>query len=183
MHTYPIKEHFNVPLNLNKKLYFLVFLAYTWHRDMFIRTLNPEKKNVLILLDRGNSMTPSELDIGRAIAGFIIDSMNVNDHISLLTLDSELSEAPNQDCVTWSRCSDVTKKALHSHLNSINRMKSFDTVLALKKSKEFLSKRRNEKVHLFFITASKSIKSPDAFLKACQELSKGIIITVGISVS
>ena len=78
------------------------FLAYTWHRDMFIRALNSDKKNVFILLDRGTSLTTSELDIGRSIAGFIIDSLNTNDNVSLLTLDSDLSEAPNQNCGSWS---------------------------------------------------------------------------------
>ena len=149
-----------------------IISAYTWHRDKFIRALDPDKKNVLILLDRGNSLSPSELDIGRAIAGFLIDSLNINDNISLLTLDSDLSIAPNQNCASWSQCSDVTKKALHLHLNSINRMKSFDTALGLQKAKYWL-RQKDEIVHLFFITSSNSIKSSETFVKTCQELSIG----------
>ena len=146
--------------------------AYTWHRDKFIRALDPGKKNVLILLDRGNSLSPTELDIGRAIAGFLIDSLNINDNIALLTLDSDLSVAQNQNCDSWSKCSDVTKRALHMHLNSINRMKSFDTALGLRKAKNWL-KQKDGIVHLFFITSSNSIKSPDTFVQTCQELSTG----------
>lgn len=149
--------------------------AYTWHRDMFVRTLHPEEKNVVILLDRCHSLSTLQLDVGRALAGFIIDSLNVNDHLALLTLDSELSFAQNQNCGIWAPASDVTKKALHLHLSSINRMsyKNYDHIMALRKAKDLMKQRpTKEKIHLFFITTANSLMSPENFVTACEAIAQ-----------
>ena len=52
-------------------------------------------------------------------------------------------------------------------------MMSFDTVLGLRKAKAWLRMQKNQTIHFFFITASNSTKSPDTFVKACQDLSEG----------
>ena len=60
---------------------------------------------------------------------------------------------------------------------------SFDTVLALRKTKSWLRMQENQTVHFFFITASNSIKSPDTFVKACQDLSEGKVASENDDVS
>ena len=151
--------------------------AYTWHRDMFLRSLNPTAKKVMITLDRGSLLSTLQLDIGRAIAGFIINSLSVNDKVSLMTLDSELSMASNQDCQLWSKASEVTKEALHSHLNSINRMSysNYDILWALRKSQLMMTTETevpDQQVDYFIITTANSISSPEKFVKKCEEISK-----------
>lgn len=145
--------------------------AYTWHREMLVRTMVPQSKNVMVVLDRGVSLSSSQIDVGRAIAGFIIESLNLNDNISLLTIDSGLSVAKTSSCGSeWAKATDLTKKALNSHLNSINRLshRVYDHVLALREAK----KRMKSAGHLYFITTATSMSSPKAFAAECEELSR-----------
>ena len=151
---------------------------------MFNQALNPSQKNVMIILDRGNVLSTLQLDIGRSLAGFIIEGLSLDDYVSLLTLDSELLIAPNQDCGHWAKASATTKKSLHSHLNSISRMsyRSYDTIMALNKAKRLMMTDavNHAETHLFFITTSNSIQSLGDFVKTCEDLMKDLDVVLHI---
>ncbi len=145
--------------------------AYTWHREFFIKSLNPQKKSVMILLDRGHHLSTLQLDIGTAIAGFVIDSLSIQDKISLLTLDASINDAGANCSGAWAWGSDVTKKTLHSHLNSINRMsyRNYNHVSALHQARDLFGSE--ELIHMFIISTASSISMPDKFVQTCQELA------------
>ena len=61
--------------------------ASLWHQDVVAATLHPDQKIVIIILDRGSSLSTLQLNVGRAIAIFLLENLNDNDFVSLITLD------------------------------------------------------------------------------------------------
>ena len=146
--------------------------AYNWHRPSFVQSVAPNRKHVLIILDRGNSISTLQLDVGRSIAGYILESLQVPDQVALLTIDSSrINVASNQACGSWARASSLTKKVLRSHLSSINRMsyQRYDHPTALQKANELIQKVSGTKVDLFYITTTKSLHIK-SFLDSYQTL-------------
>ena len=134
--------------------------AYNWHRQAFVQTVAPDRKHVLIILDRGNAISTLQLDVGRSITGYILESLQVPDQVALLTIDSSrINIASNQACGSWAKASSLTKKVLRSHLSSINRMsyQRYDHATALQKANELIQKVLGTKVDLFYITTAKSL--------------------------
>lgn len=145
--------------------------AFNWHLEAFVSTLHPAGKNAIILLDRGHSLSTLQLDVGRAIAGFILESLNEKDHVSLITLDERVSVVDNQNCGHFARATSTTKKAFQSHLNAINRISSysyFDQVQGLHEAEKMVLSK--EKTHLFFISSANAIKSPSQWVQTYEKM-------------
>ena len=150
--------------------------AYNWHRESFVQTVSPHRKHALIILDRGSAISTLFLDIGRSIAGYIIESLQVPDQVALLTIDSSrINIAANQGCGSWAIASSLTKKVVHSHLSSINRMsyQRYDHTVALQKAEDLIQDVSGDNISVFYITTAKSLQNVEKFLDSYQKLQEG----------
>ena len=156
--------------------------AYTWHRPNFVQAIKPSAKNTIIVLDRGVALSNLQLDVGRAIADYIISSLSFKDKLAMLTLDAHITSAPNQACEAWAPATTMTKRVLLSFLQSMNRMsyQRYDHSMALHRVDKLIQQvpSAGEEVHLFFITTAKSVKSQSSFLRTFQELQEKAKLTV-----
>ena len=50
-------------------------------RDIFLSTVQPQRKHVVIIMDHGNSMSSSQLHIAKAIVKHLIASFSENDRV------------------------------------------------------------------------------------------------------
>ncbi|CAL1540838.1 unnamed protein product [Lymnaea stagnalis] len=61
----------------------------TRHRDVFLRTIQPQRKYVVIMMDHGNSMSPTQLLTAKAITKHLIASFSDNDRIGVIGLSNK----------------------------------------------------------------------------------------------
>ena len=65
-----------------KPTYKRSYLSFT--RDVYVRTIHPQRKHVLIMIDHGNSLSSNQLHTGKAVARQILASLSENDRVSLI---------------------------------------------------------------------------------------------------
>lgn len=61
----------------------------TRHRDVFLRTIQPQRKYVVIMMDHGNSMSVTQLRTAKAITKHLIQSFSDNDRIGVFGLSNK----------------------------------------------------------------------------------------------
>ncbi|KAL8604767.1 hypothetical protein ACOMHN_017726 [Nucella lapillus] len=61
----------------------------TRHRDVFLSTIQPQRKHVVIMMDHGNSMSVTQLRTAKAIAKHLIASFSANDRIGVIGLSNK----------------------------------------------------------------------------------------------
>jgi hypothetical protein len=59
---------------------FLIICQFCF-RDVFVSTIQPQRKHVVIMMDHGNSLSPNQLNTAKAIAKHIIRSLSENDRV------------------------------------------------------------------------------------------------------
>ncbi|KAK0046626.1 VWFA and cache domain-containing protein 1 isoform X1 [Biomphalaria pfeifferi] len=59
------------------------------HRDVFLRTIQPQRKYVVIMMDHGNSLSPTQLLTAKAITKHLIASFSDNDRIGVIGLSNK----------------------------------------------------------------------------------------------
>ena len=149
--------------------------AYIWHQDVFSKTFHPGKKNLILILDRGSSLSTLQLNVGRAIAYFLMESLNDQDYISLITLDlnATLARGHSRCNQKMERATSLIKKSLNSHLNKFNQFSAphLDPLNGFHVAKHLIESVNNDgPIDLFFITTANSIKSPSRFIDFYEKL-------------
>ncbi|ESO86641.1 hypothetical protein LOTGIDRAFT_128750, partial [Lottia gigantea] len=72
----------------------------TRHRDVFLSTIQPQRKNVVIMMDHGNSMSKNQLHTAKAIAKHLLGSFSKNDRIGMIGLSSKPTYPRSDACLT-----------------------------------------------------------------------------------
>lgn len=67
-------------------------------RDIYVSTMQPQSKHIVLLIDHGNSLSPTQIHMAKSIAKHLIASFTENDRVSHI---SEMF------CSVFT-CSDVT---------------------------------------------------------------------------
>lgn len=67
-------------------------------RDVFLSTIQPQRKHVVIMMDHGNSMSVTQLRTAKAIAKHLIASFSDNDRVSKESILHLLKVS------SWCRC-------------------------------------------------------------------------------
>ncbi|XP_064624547.1 VWFA and cache domain-containing protein 1-like isoform X2 [Lineus longissimus] len=70
------------------------------HRDVFVSTIQPQRKHVVIMMDHGNSLSPNQLNTAKAIARHIIRSLSENDRVGLIGLSSKATYPRSDGCLS-----------------------------------------------------------------------------------
>ncbi|XP_055956054.1 VWFA and cache domain-containing protein 1 [Patella vulgata] len=71
----------------------------TRHRDVFLSTIQPQRKYVVIVMDHGNSMSPTQLHTAKAIAKHLLGSFSKNDRIGIIGLSSKPTYPRSDPCL------------------------------------------------------------------------------------
>ncbi|XP_012946227.1 VWFA and cache domain-containing protein 1 isoform X2 [Aplysia californica] len=71
----------------------------TRHRDVFLRTIQPQRKYVVIMMDHGNSLSPTQLKTAKAITKHLIASFSDNDRIGVIALSNKPQYPRSDPCL------------------------------------------------------------------------------------
>ncbi|XP_076463028.1 VWFA and cache domain-containing protein 1-like [Babylonia areolata] len=71
----------------------------TRHRDVFLSTIQPQRKHVVIMMDHGNSMSVTQLRTAKAIAKHLIASFSDNDRIGVIGLSNKPMYPRSDPCL------------------------------------------------------------------------------------
>lgn len=69
------------------------------HRNLFYSSVYQRRKNVVVVIDQGNSLSPVQLKIAKAVAKNIINSLNENDQVAVMSVSSDVKFSRNDRCV------------------------------------------------------------------------------------
>ncbi|XP_074642229.1 VWFA and cache domain-containing protein 1-like [Tubulanus polymorphus] len=70
------------------------------HQDVFVSTIQPHRKHVVIVMDHGNSLSHNQLAIAKAIAKQLIHSLSENDRVGIIGLSKEVVYPKKDGCLT-----------------------------------------------------------------------------------
>lgn len=95
-------------------------------RNLYLSSVYPEPKFVVMVIDHGSALSPNQLSIAKAIGKYIISSLSDKDHIGLIALSDELHYAGVGDCFTrgMTRASRQTKFKLSRFIESLTKAKA-----------------------------------------------------------
>ncbi|KAH3694838.1 hypothetical protein DPMN_082279 [Dreissena polymorpha] len=69
------------------------------HRDVYVSTMQPQSKHIVILMDHGNSLSPTQMAMARSIATSLIASFTENDRVAVLGLAADVTFPRDDTCV------------------------------------------------------------------------------------
>ncbi|KAI0241312.1 VWFA and cache domain-containing protein 1 [Lamellibrachia satsuma] len=72
----------------------------TRHREIYVSSVYPQRKNIVIVIDRGNSLSQNQMHTAKAIAKFVLLSLSENDRVAVIGLSSEVSYVHQGDCLS-----------------------------------------------------------------------------------
>ena len=61
------------------------------HRDVFVSTVMPRRKNVVIVIDQGRSLSDYQMAIAKAVAKHVLESLSEEDYVGVLALSDKVS--------------------------------------------------------------------------------------------
>ena len=95
-------------------------------RNLYLSSVYPEPKFVVMVIDHGSALSPNQLSIAKAIGKYIVSSLSDKDHIGLIALSDELHYAGVGDCFTrgMTRANRQTKSKLHRFIDSLTKAKA-----------------------------------------------------------
>ncbi|XP_046344826.2 VWFA and cache domain-containing protein 1-like [Haliotis rufescens] len=71
----------------------------TRHRDVFLSTIQPQRKHVVIVVDHGNAMSITQLRTAKAIALHLLQSFSENDRIAVVGLAGKSTFPRSDSCL------------------------------------------------------------------------------------
>ena len=77
---------------------------------MYVKTVSPGRKHVVIVLDHGNSLSQIQLSIAKAVAKQLLLSLGEDDRVAVLGLSSKV-EYPREDACMNRRLCGLTLEA------------------------------------------------------------------------
>ncbi|XP_013403576.1 VWFA and cache domain-containing protein 1-like [Lingula anatina] len=66
------------------------------HRDVYVNTLQPQTKNVVLVLDQGNSLSSNQLKTVKAVAKHLLGSLSEHDRVGLIGVSNTIGH-PRDD--------------------------------------------------------------------------------------
>lgn len=69
------------------------------HRDVYVSTMQPQSKHIVIMMDHGNSMSPTQLLMAKSIAKNLLSSFTENDRVAVIGLSSDVVYPRDDPCV------------------------------------------------------------------------------------
>ncbi|XP_071440186.1 VWFA and cache domain-containing protein 1 isoform X2 [Hetaerina americana] len=70
----------------------------TRHRDVFLATVQPYSKTVVIIVDHGNSLSKNQLFTAKAVGKHLITLLSYNDKVGLIALSDVVTYPGNENC-------------------------------------------------------------------------------------
>ncbi|KAK3767134.1 hypothetical protein RRG08_018006 [Elysia crispata] len=74
----------------------------TRHRDVFMRTIQPQAKHVVIVMDHGISLSPTQMIIAKAVTKHLIASFSDDDKIAVMGMSNQPKYAQADSCLNHS---------------------------------------------------------------------------------
>jgi len=71
----------------------------TRHRDVLVSSLHPQPKKIVLLIDHGNSLSPTQLSTAKAVAKQILLSLSPYDKVGVIRVSSGVTFARDDNCV------------------------------------------------------------------------------------
>ncbi|XP_054157249.1 VWFA and cache domain-containing protein 1-like [Oppia nitens] len=112
------------------------------HRDIYMATVLPQSKNILLVIDRGSALTAHQLAIAKAIAKYILNSLSLNDKIGLISVSSDIHYPISDSCLTkrLANANYETKYQFQRFIDGLQRTnENTNHVLGLKNAFEMLA--------------------------------------------
>ncbi|XP_064477328.1 VWFA and cache domain-containing protein 1-like [Ornithodoros turicata] len=77
------------------------------HRDMYLATVRPYTKHVVIVIDHGNSLSPNQLMLAKAVGKYVLSVLSHHDKVGLIGLAAE-AHIPQTDSCLMEGMADAT---------------------------------------------------------------------------
>ena len=94
------------------------------HRNVYVSTVQPQPKHIVIVMDHGNSLSPNQLRTAKAIAKHILLSLSEKDRVGVIGLASKVSfpREPDADSCLHNSMVPVTYEASLHFSNFIDKL-------------------------------------------------------------
>ncbi|XP_052058181.1 VWFA and cache domain-containing protein 1-like [Mytilus californianus] len=94
------------------------------HRNVYVSTVQPQSKHLVIVMDHGNSLSPNQLRIAKGIAKHILSSLSEKDRVAVIGLASKVSfpREPDTDSCLHNKMVPVTYEANLHFSNFIDKL-------------------------------------------------------------
>lgn len=111
------------------------------HRDVYLATVRPYTKHVVIVIDHGNSLSPNQLMMAKAVGKYILSTLSHHDKVGLIGLCAEAHVPQVDSCLAeemayatyetkyhFGRFIDSLHKASNSTNHRVGFKKAFEMV-------------------------------------------------------
>lgn len=98
------------------------------HRNVYVSTVQPQPKHVVIVMDHGNSLSPNQLRTAKGIAKHILASLSEKDRVGVIGLASKVSHPrePDADSCLHNSMVPVTFEASLHFCSFIDKLEKED---------------------------------------------------------
>uniref|UniRef100_A0A131YWQ7 VWFA domain-containing protein n=1 Tax=Rhipicephalus appendiculatus TaxID=34631 RepID=A0A131YWQ7_RHIAP len=111
------------------------------HRDIYLATVQPHTKHVVIVIDHGNSLSPKQLVTAKAVAKYVLSTLSHHDRVGLIGLSGEPRFPQSDKCLSkemafatfetkyhFGRFIDALQKAPNSTNHRVGFSKAFEMI-------------------------------------------------------
>ncbi|KAK8775912.1 hypothetical protein V5799_030743, partial [Amblyomma americanum] len=70
------------------------------HRDIYLATVQPYTKHVVIVIDHGNSLSPKQLVTAKAVAKYVLSTLSHHDRVGLIGLSGKPKFPQSDKCLS-----------------------------------------------------------------------------------
>lgn len=111
------------------------------HRDIYLATVQPYTKHVVIVIDHGNSLSSKQLVTAKAVAKYVLSTLSHHDRVGLIGLSGEPRFPQSDKCLSkemayatyetkyhFGRFIDALQKAPNSTNHQIGFSKAFEMI-------------------------------------------------------
>ncbi|CAN8010542.1 unnamed protein product [Ixodes pacificus] len=111
------------------------------HRDIYLATIQPYMKHVVIVIDHGNSLSPKQLMTAKAVGKYVLSTLSHHDKVGLIGLSDEPQFPQSDKCLSedmayatyetkyhFGRFIDALQKAPNSTNHRMGFSKAFEMI-------------------------------------------------------
>ncbi|XP_077499250.1 LOW QUALITY PROTEIN: VWFA and cache domain-containing protein 1 [Amblyomma americanum] len=111
------------------------------HRDIYLATVQPYTKHVVIVIDHGNSLSPKQLVTAKAVAKYVLSTLSHHDRVGLIGLSGKPKFPQSDKCLSkemayatyetkyhFGRFIDSLQKAPNSTNHRVGFSKAFEMI-------------------------------------------------------
>ncbi|RWS12904.1 VWFA and cache domain-containing protein 1-like protein [Dinothrombium tinctorium] len=116
------------------------------HRDMYLSTVLSTTKHVVLVIDHGSALSSHQLNIAKAVAKQILNSLSHQDKVGLIALSNDVQYPSSDSCLSHQMAfaNYETKYHFSRFIETLQRIPdSTNHILGLKKAFEIISNTLN----------------------------------------